>query len=108
MNLAKFTIALLIGITTLGCFGQNVTGVKGVPSNLDRYYIEYEVVGLETPSEDILADINLLQYEDLRLQHENVEVNDIATGFTLILYSVETCLANWRGDSRKIEDHTVK
>ncbi len=91
----------------LGCFfcmlivsathAQNISELKSPPTLLERYLIDYEIVGLENPTESDLSALDLNQYEDQRLQNESIVITDITTGYTIILYSINESMLNWYG-----------
>lgn len=109
MQCLKNTILLVIGIVSYCyCSAQSVSELKSLPSNFDRYYVDYEIVGLTNPTFSDLADLDLNQYEDLRLQTSPITVEDVATGYILILYSIEQSLKNWHRDTRKTEIRVEK
>ncbi len=56
-------------------------------SNWSRLGIDFEVKDLPQPDQSLIVMINLNEYEGLRLPDTDVEVNDLASGYTLIIYS---------------------
>jgi hypothetical protein len=64
-------------------------------SNISRYSIDYELknqIFLDGDS-SILNLINLEQYENLRLQSEDIEIVDASTEKIIILFSIDKAIA---------------
>jgi hypothetical protein len=58
-----------------------------VPTNWERLHQDYEVKLVSNPNPDLIAQINLAQYENIREENVDIEVNDNVSGYTLIIYS---------------------
>jgi hypothetical protein len=105
----KNTILFVLGIVCYSCCSaQSVSELKTLPSNIDRYYVDYEIVGMTNPTAIDVADIDLNQYEDLRLSGASIVVEDVTTGYTLILYSIEQSIKNWYGNTSKTVNRIEK
>ncbi len=68
---------------------------------IDRYKLDFEIVGLAEPTAELLEVLDLDQYEELRLPDVNVEVYDAATDFHIILYAVNDAIANYNRQRHK-------
>lgn len=98
MHCLKNTILLVIGIVSYCCCSaQSVSELKVLPSNLERYYIDYEIVGMPNPTASDVANLDLNQYEDLRSQTTSILIEDASTGYVLLLYSINESIKNWQG-----------
>jgi hypothetical protein len=58
-----------------------------VISNQQRLNFDFEVKNNSNPDQTLIAQIDLNSYESLRQENMDVEVNDHASGYTLIIYS---------------------
>lgn len=109
MHCLRNTILLVLGIVCYSyCSAQSVSELKVLPSNLERYYIDYEIVGLPNPTATDVANLDLNQYEDLRAQTTSVLIEDAATGYVLLLYSINESIKNWQGLNHNSKDHIEK
>lgn len=88
----SFALCLILSVSGKA---QSIATLKSPPTLLERYLIDYEVVGLQDPNESDLSLLDLNQYEDLRLEDENLTITDAVTGYDVILYSLTTSIANW-------------
>lgn len=105
----KNTILLVTGIVCYCCCSaQSVSELKVLPSNIARYYIDYEIVGLPNPTASDVENLDLNQYEDLRSQTTSVLIEDAATGYILLLYSINESIKNWQGKNSNTQDHIEK
>lgn len=91
--------SLLISILTfcmIHANGQSLSDLKfQLPPLVDRYKMDFEIVGLDMVTEEMLENLNLDQYEELRMPDADVEVHDIATGFDLIIYGVDKAIKKY-------------
>lgn len=109
MHCLKNTILLVLGLVCYSyCSAQSVSELKVIPSNLERYKIDYEIVGLPNPTESDVADLDLNQYEDLRSQTTSIIIEDASTGYVLLLYSINESIKNWQGLLNNSKDHIEK
>ena len=59
------------------------------PTNVERYGVDYELKNIRTPDPKVLAELDLDQYESLRQQTSDVEVNDAQNNVIIVLYALE-------------------
>lgn len=84
---------------------QSLSDLKmTLPSVSERYMMDYQIQGLLRPSADTLVSLDLDQYEPLRQVDVDVDVFDVATGFTITLYSTNKAIENYTYRFKKDED----
>lgn len=85
-----FIIACLI-LLSYGLSAQTakMAPTASIPTNVERYGVDYELKNVTTPDPGILVQLNLNQYESLRQQTSDVEVNDPQNNVTIVLYALE-------------------
>lgn len=57
-------------------------------------YVEYEIKGLEHPDPVLLNQLPFETYNQQRLESQDLEIQDAATGWVVVLYSEEKCAFN--------------
>ncbi len=86
--------ALLWSFCSIGQTQKQMTPDSKKLSNISRYSIDYELKDQLFVDGDssILNLINLEQYENLRLQSEDVEILDASTEKIIILFSIDKAI----------------
>lgn len=103
-----FRYTFLISILLL-CFcavnGQTLGDLKfQLPPLIDRYKMDFEIEGIMVPTEETLSGVDLDQYEELRQADTDTEIYDEATGYHIILYSVNKSIKNYTSGLKKRGD----
>lgn len=104
----SFRDLLLISVLTLGLSktdGQTLANLKfQLPPLIDRYKMDFEIEGIPVATAGMLENLDLDQYESLRLVDEDVEVFDETTGYHLILYGVNKAITRYTSGTKNRGD----
>lgn len=69
-------------------------------TNIDRYKVDYEIKNISNPSNELLMSLNLSQYEELRLDVNDLEISDEENNVVIILYSNQKAGTNKKNTLR--------
>lgn len=92
----KNIITTLTLLFTGFSFAQSVEQKQQIQqTNFAQFYLlEYEIVGVETPSPVLLNQIPFLEYNQLRHETEDIQIFDPTSNYTILLYSNQRCKQN--------------
>lgn len=92
----KFIFSLFILLFSGVSFAQSVNQKEQVlETKFSKFlHVEYEIVGVETPTPELLDQIPFLIYNQQRLESEDIQIVDPTTNYTILLYSHQKCAAN--------------
>lgn len=104
MRSSLLTIIVVLA-TFAGAEAQSLSDLKmTLPSMEERFGMDYDVEGLYHPTAEMLAGLDLTQYEELRKVDEDVKIFDNATGYMVHLYSVNKAIDNYTYRFKKQEE----
>jgi hypothetical protein len=69
-------------------YQQDVPNPYHPPTNLERYQVDYEIKTWTNVNDSLVAFLDLEAIEEYRALNQRVEIIDIPTGLTIIIYAV--------------------
>ena len=93
------SLFILFGLSTAPCFSQQVEARNETPSgsislNIDRYNLDYELIGYTFINGDstILNELDISGMIEIRDALDDIELTDLEHGVTILIYSTNKSL----------------
>ncbi len=105
-RMRSFILTIILVLASFaGAKAQSLSDLKmTLPSMEERFGMDYDVEGLYQPTAEMLAGLDLTQYEELRKVDEDVKFFDNATGYMVHLYSINKAIENYTYRFKKQEE----